>query len=74
MQSQVADKSVRETIFVSETPEIFEKFRFYTFASAYNNKTDFEKKFRAMRPGEHIHNLQDKLKDLPEAHTNWLCA
>jgi hypothetical protein len=25
MQSQVADKSVRETIFVSETPEIFKK-------------------------------------------------
>ena len=72
----VTDKSVREPVFVSETPEVLIKIGFTAMPMLMNvrhlrlnyyDRTDFEKNFGKMRQGEHAHNLRDKLKNLPEA-------
>ena len=76
MQRAVTDKSFREPVFVSETPEAFKKIGFASLPMLMNvrhlrlnyyDRADFEKIFGTMRHGEHTHNLRDKLKNLPEA-------
>ena len=72
----VTDKSVREPVFVSETPDVFKNIGFTALPMLMNvrhlrlnyyNKADFEQMFGKMRQGEHTHNLRDKLEDLPKA-------
>lgn len=79
LQKAVTDKSVREPIFVSETPAVFKNIGFTALPMMMNvrhlrlnyyNKTDFEKMFGTMRQGEHTHNLRDNLKKLRKALKN----
>ena len=72
----VTDKSVRELVFVSETPDVFKNIGFTAIPMLMNvrhlrlnyyDKSDFEKMFGTMRQGEHTHNLRDKLESLPQA-------
>lgn len=79
LHNVVSDKSVRQPVFVSETPDIFRKIGFTSLPMMMNprhlrlnyyNRTDFEQKFGKMRQGEHAHALGDELEKLPAALKN----